>query len=85
MTQLSIGKNAERKMGEKPYQRHLAEARLLYGRTTALESEGITLPAGPRASPKTGVGKLGSAIAFFNFERQNKRRCCEFWRLCRRQ
>ena len=47
----------QRKAGSKGYEETSAEARPLQGGTTALESEGIAIPAGPEASPKTGDGQ----------------------------
>ena len=47
----------QRKAGLKGYPETSAEARLLQKGTTALESEGIALPAGPGTSYKTGGGQ----------------------------
>jgi len=47
----------QKKAGSKGCRKTSAEARPLQGGTTAPESEGIALPAGPRASHKTGGGQ----------------------------
>jgi len=47
----------QRKVGSKGCPEISAEARLLQGGTTALESEGIALPAGYGSSHKTGGGQ----------------------------
>ena len=46
----------QRKAGSKDYRETSAEARLLQGGTTASESEGTALPAGPGPPYKTGGG-----------------------------
>jgi hypothetical protein len=48
----------QRKAVSKGYRETSAEPRLRQEATTALESEGIALPAGPGTSPKTGGGPV---------------------------